>query len=270
MKRSTTPWTTALAAAALLALPVSGWAQTSPPSQPPTTQPPTTQPPPAPPPTTPPPATQPPTTPPPTTPPPTTTPAQVDAEAARRRLTEARDTLNQLTQLPAAAQLSGEARTQVSQLITNFNELITTPTDWRATYAKVDANLTMLLGPDNTDAERTGVSTGTAGTTGTAGATGSTGTTAGLTTLDPAIRAKLVELRRQLNEFAKGSGGVPTTAAPKTEEMGHQEAMRHIQAIEGLLGTGTAAPLTLTAAQVEQLRTHLAELRKLVSQAEKR
>ena len=82
---------------------------------------------------------------------------QVDEEAARRRaLTAARDSLSQLTQLPAATQLDGEARAQVAQLISNFNELITTQVQWRASYAKVAANLDALIGPDNTDAEAAG------------------------------------------------------------------------------------------------------------------
>ena len=64
----------------------------------------------------------------------------------KRHLTAARDTLSQLTQLPAAAQLTGDARTQVSQLISNFNELITTNADWRAAYTKLQGNLTALVG----------------------------------------------------------------------------------------------------------------------------
>src|SRR5687768_17218845 len=45
-------------------------------------------------------------------------PAQsVDTENVKRHLTAARDSLSQLTQLPAAAQLTGDSRTQVSQLI---------------------------------------------------------------------------------------------------------------------------------------------------------
>lgn len=276
---------------------------------------------------------------------------QVDADAARRHLTDARDTLAQLTQLPAAAQLSGEARTQVSQLISNFNELITTQSEWRASYGKLEANLNALIGPDNTDAEPTGgVSTGTTGTTGTAGAAGTagtagtTGSTAGVANLDPAIRAKLVELRQKLNAFEKAAGGDATagstgaaattgsTAGSMTgsttgstgsmtgsttgstgsmtgqtpqsatqspaEAAGHQEAMRHIAAIEAILNangagassstagttgsatsgtTGTSgsatattgANLTLTSAQLEQLRTHLAELKRLVGEAKK-
>ena len=125
---------------------------------------------------------------------------QADVEATRRSLTAARETLGQITQLPAAAQLSGEARTQVTQLISNFNELITTQSNWRASYDKVAANLTALLGPDNMDAAAAAApATATAGAVGTAGAT--------TIELDPALRAKLVELRKTLVEFQKASGG---------------------------------------------------------------
>ena len=129
--------------------------------------------------------------------------ARVDQEAARRDLIAARDTLNQLTQLPAAAQLSGDARTQVTQLIANFNELITTESDWPASYVKVAANMTALLGPDNSSPEATGgVPTTPTGTTGAVGTSGMTTTV----TLDPAVREKLVEMRKQLNAFEKASG----------------------------------------------------------------
>ena len=214
----------------------------------------------------------------------------------------------------------------MSQLIANFNELITTQAEWRASYSKVEANLDALLGPDNTDAEPTGgVSTGTTGTTGTAGAVGTSGSATGVANLDPAIRAKLVELRRKLNEFEKAAGGTAAGAAATTapeanmgsttatgtaattsavqsttpqagtqatsEAMGHEEALRHIAAIEAILNvnsaspstpsttgtsgtttppaTATAANLTLTSAQLDQLKTHLAELRRLVGEAKK-
>jgi hypothetical protein len=129
---------------------------------------------------------------------------KVDTEAAHRSLLAARDALNQLTQLPAAGQLSGEARTQVQQLIANFNELITNNADWRASYTKVAGSLTALLGPDNTDAVATAGAPTTA--TGTAGSVGTGGTAT--VQLDPAIRAKLVEMRNNLNEFQKASGGI--------------------------------------------------------------
>src|SRR5258708_24259816 len=76
---------------------------------------------------------------------------KVDAAAAMQHLSEARDTLSQLTSLPEAARLQGDARTQVSQLISNFNDLITTQSDWRSAYAKVDAHPTAPLGPDKPD-----------------------------------------------------------------------------------------------------------------------
>jgi len=121
---------------------------------------------------------------------------QADADSVKRHLTAARDTLSQLTQLPAAAQLTGDARTQVSQLISNFNELITTNTDWRAAYGKLQGNLTALVGEQRADESAAPVA-------GTAGAVGTSGTTA----IDPAVRAKLVEFRSHLMEFEKAAGG---------------------------------------------------------------
>jgi hypothetical protein len=126
---------------------------------------------------------------------------QADPEAARRHLMAARETLTQLTQVPAAAQLTGETRTQVSQLIANFNELITTQSQWRASHAKVAANLTALLGPAAPTAAAPSVTTETAAT----GIVGTSGTTKA--DIDPAVRAKLVELRNNLTEFEKAMGG---------------------------------------------------------------
>jgi hypothetical protein len=153
-----------------------------------------------------------------------------DPEAARRALTTARDTLSQMTQLPAAGQLTGEARGQVAQLITNFNELITTQVQWRASYAKVAANLDSLIGPQSGDAGAAsaapvsgaaGAPTATPGAAGTSGspepgaagataatpgAVGTSGTAAAVP-LDPTIKAKLIELRANLADFEKASGG---------------------------------------------------------------
>lgn len=137
------------------------------------------------------------------------TATQGDPEAASRHLTAARDSLSQLTQLPAAAQLQGEARTQVSQLISNFNELITTKTEWRAAYDKVNANITALLGSESTEgpAAQAQPQTGTAGAVGTSGSTSSG--------IDPAIRAKLLEFRRHMMEFEKtaGAGSLSSSAS---------------------------------------------------------
>jgi hypothetical protein len=215
--------------------------------------------------------------------------AQPSQDEARRHLTMARDSLSQLTQLPAASQLAGETRAQVSQLITNFNELITTSTEWKASYSKVDANLTALLGAPAGDEPPPAA----AAPTGTPGAVG----TSGATTLDPAIRAKLIEFRAHLKDFEKAAGGAsaaaaanapsPTTAAPSpgpaaasaataataapepaaasSDQASSEDAARHIQAIETILSSSPAdAPLTLDKTQVEQLRLHLTLLKKIV------
>ena len=246
---------------------------------------------------------------------------QADQEAARRHLTEARNSLSAMTQLPAASQLQGEARTQISQLITNFNELITTQAEWRASYAKVEANLTSLIGADPEASQSTGVAgtTGTTGTTGTPATAGTSGAASGMADLDPAIREKLVELRRHLNLFEKAAGGSnaggtadpsapaatsaasPTSAATGTATSGatgttgsptgtatsgttsttgttasgqqttpaqgnQAELAKHLAAIDTLLQTtDESGGLTLTKAQVEQLRTHWAALRQLLN-----
>jgi hypothetical protein len=146
---------------------------------------------------------------------PTGTQTSANADEAHRHLVTARDALSQLTQLPAAAQLNGEARAQVAQLISNFNELIGNPPDWRVSYQKVAANLTTLLGADNSDAEAQGgapttatpptATPGAPGATATPGAVGTSGTAS--IELDPSIRAKLVDFRRSLNQFEKAAGG---------------------------------------------------------------
>jgi len=150
---------------------------------------------------------------------------KVDPDAAKRALTAARDSLAQMTQLPAAQALTGEPRAQVAQLISNFNELITTNSDWKATYAKVDANVSALLGSQSPDesaaptpapatappspttppSSTTPPTAGTAGAAGTVGAVGTSGTTTA--SLDPAIKAKLGEFRGHLKEFEKAAGG---------------------------------------------------------------
>jgi S-DNA-T family DNA segregation ATPase FtsK/SpoIIIE len=261
---------------------------------------------------------------------------QVDEEAAKRHLIAARDALAQLTQLPAAAQLTGEARTQVSQLITNFNELITAKSDWRAAYDKVNGNVMAIIGAESAPAEPSAPPTGVSGAVGTAGTTPPT--------LDPAIRGKLVEFRSHLVQFEKAAGTSPSSnsdkvmnsssSSPSSSEpaasassttssspspsaspsnpapesspaseasasssaadqssaqasanVSQDSTIRHIEAIEAILSgrdpsassstpgatpgsagtTGSAgSKLTLERAQVEQIRMHLAELRKAV------
>ena len=158
----------------------------------------------------------------------------------------------------------------------------------------MNANVVALLGPETPEPSQPPA-------TGVPGAVGTSGTAAA--TLDPAVRAKLVEFRNHLTQFEKAAGantpaasaataaaavtatappGSPATeqsAAPqRSEVMGQNSALGHIDAIEAILkpratasaqtpagtpGT-TATGLTLDPTQVEQLRTHLAELRKAI------
>jgi len=216
---------------------------------------------------------------------------QPSQSEARRHLTMARESLSQLTQLPAASQLAGDTRAQVSQLITNFNELITTNADWKAAYAKVDASVMTLLGTSAGDEPPTAaVPPTTAAPTGTPGAVG----TAGSTALDPTIRAKLVEFRAHLKDFEKAAGASapaaaatsaanPATAAPAAATPPSaanpsapeaaaapsptaDDAMQHVTAIENILNGSAASgdAITLDRAQLEQLRNHLALLKKAV------
>ena len=122
----------------------------------------------------------------------------VNQDLVKQRLTTARNTLSAVTQLPAAAQLTGETRTQMQQLINNFNELISTGADWRVPYAKVESGLAALLGP-------------VAPPSGTAGAVGTSGTGR---PMDPAIRDMLVEFRNDLKEFERVASG---NASPEPE-----------------------------------------------------
>jgi len=271
MHRSPARWTRAFTAAALLTLPASAFAQTQPPATPPATA---TQPEPQ---AQPQPQAQPPD-------------AKVDAAAAKQHLSDARDTLSQLTSMPEAAKLQGDARTQVSTLISSFNELITTQADWRAAYAKVDANLTTLLGPATPDAAPP--ASGVSGAVGTSGASA--------TTLDPAVRAKLVEFRGRLKEFERAAGGnaaevmapsvatgattnpanpatppataTTSTTAPDTppadqakaaEQVPQGDVTRHLDAISAILDQSKTG--TLTKAQTADLKKHVTELRALLA-----
>jgi len=160
-------------------------------------------------------------------------------------LTAARESLSQLTQLPAAAQLTGDARTQVSQLISNFNELITTNTEWRASYAKVQANLNALVGDQRTDESPAAAPAAPAA--GAAGAVGTSGTTG----VDPAIRAKLVEFRTHLMDFEKaaGGGGATASASPTASPAASPAAAEAAAAAQS--STPATAPSTPAAQPAE-------------------
>ena len=187
-----------------------------------------------------------------------------DQEAARQHLAAARQALADITKLPAAAQLQGEQRTQISTLITAFNAFATATTDWRSKYEAVDQQLNQLLGAEATS----GSTATTPSTTGTAGTSGTTGATAGAAasgsaTLDPTIMEKLRTVRKELDEFELASGD-PTP---------HIKAIAKI--LDSVSGTGGAAvgtsgttaaagasgSVTLTSAQVDEIRKHLEALR---------
>jgi len=173
-------WSTAVATAALLAMPVAGSAQST--QSTPEQNPPAQQ------------QSQ-------------AASGQADANAAKTHLGEARDTLSQLTSLPEAAKLQGDARTKVSAIISDFNALITTQSDWRSAYAKVDADLTAALGAESDAAAgQPNQPVGTSGSTAPAPATGATAASGGAQ-IDPAIRAKLVEFRTHLKAFEQAAGG---------------------------------------------------------------
>jgi hypothetical protein len=244
--------------------------------------------------------------------------AAVDQTLARQYLTDARNALSDITELPAAVQLSGEPRVRVQQLITNFNELITKTTDWRESYDKVEASLALLLAEGEP-------------TAGTPGAVGTAGTT---TSLDPTIRAKLVEFGTHLEQFKSVASGeattepasepqsaneppvttepeaTPETATPDEERPENQpvdpgvaaaaeiagvsrDIALHVEAIEAILGaqgaaqqeavaaaggqvvtsptpsgstqtTITSPNVTLTPSQLDEIKTHLTEIRRLV------
>ena len=287
MKRSTSRWTTAIAAAALLGVPAATFAQT--PAQTPSSQtttssqPPTST-------QTPSSTAQPPSS---TTGTPSTTPAtepaepsaqnpsaqppatQVDAAAAKQALSEARDTLAQLASMPEAAKLQGDQRTQVSQLISNFNELITTQSNWKDAYGKVENSLNALIGPETGATAEPGASPSMAGTAGTTGAgspaaTGTSGSTAApasgsaeapaasATSIDPAIRAKLVEFRTHLKAFEQAAGGEATTSSPASSSMASSTEPTPASTAASSASNPTTTPETSMTSQSAQPATQTA------------
>ena len=140
-----------------------------------------------------------------------------DPEGAKRYLTAARDTLGQLTQLSGAAKVEGDARTQITALITNFNELISTNENWRSSYDKVNANVVALLGPETPEPAQPPAA-------GAPVAVGTSGTAAA--TLDPAVRAKLVEFRNHLTQFEKAAGADTPSASVRVSPRGRPSSQR--------------------------------------------
>jgi hypothetical protein len=204
--------------------------------------------------------------------------AGIDEAAAREHLSQARQALADLTKLPAATQLQGDQRTQIANFIQAFNSFATATTDWRSKFQAVEQQLDQILA----SADASNTSSGTAGTTGssttanpssgasTSGATGAGGTAAA-GGYDPTIIAKLREVKTHLDGFQEASGD-PTP---------HYDAIEKIidSALNGASGsasvgtsgsTATSATggdasasgsVTLTRAQLEEIRQHVEKLR---------
>ena len=210
----------------------------------------------------------------------------VDEAAAREHLSQARQALADLTKLPAASQLQGEQRTTIASFIQAFNAFATATTDWRSKFATVSTQLDQILasaGAADTTTGTSGTNAGsTAGaTTGSASASGSTGSTgtsaagsasASAGGYDPAIISKLREVRTHLDAFQEASGD-PTP---------HFDAIEKIidSALNGTSGSGSvgtsgtsatatgttgdasaSGSVTLTRAQLEEIRQHVEKLR---------
>ena len=188
-------------------------------------------------------------------------------DLARKHLTDARNALSEMTQLPAAGQLAGNPRQLVQQLITDFNAMLTISAGWHDSYEKVDATLNALLeAPEPA--------------TGTAGAIGTSGSSRAASAIDPAIRAKLEEFRAHLAQFEDVASAnaapnpppdpnpppaeqpappatgdrpdappTPTTDAREEEVSGvARDVLLHVEAVEVLLGAQDAAQKAATAA----------------------
>ncbi len=70
-----------------------------------------------------------------------------DEAKSRQSLVQARETLAEITKLPEASQLQGQPRTEISQLINNFNSLLGAEANWYEHYQTVMQNVHNLIGP---------------------------------------------------------------------------------------------------------------------------
>ncbi len=199
----------------------------------------------------------------------------VDEAKARQELAAARQSLADLTKLPAATQLQGEQRTAITNFISAFNTFATATTDWKPKFNAVDEQLTAILesagaggatgtsgAPGAPTTPSTSDANASAGTTGSGGSTASSGTGAtGGGGYDPSIVAKLQEVRQHLDAFQLAIGDPDP----------HIKAIEKILADAGAGGSsavgtsGSAASsgggVTLTPAQVEEIRQHLEAVR---------
>jgi hypothetical protein len=221
-----------------------------------------------------------------------------DQEAVRQHLSAARQSLAELTQLPAAGELQGEQRQQIADFISRFNEFATSTTDWRTKYEAVDESLDRILDQADQPGMAAGPTAGAAATTGTepqagaagaeaqADAAGTTGAADG--SFDPSIIAKLRETRQHLDAFELATGdpgfiadrierilenaatgsadraAMATGATVGTTGTGTTEGEQAIQQDHAVQGTGASATgmVTLSQSQMEDIRRHLEMLRR--------
>ena len=175
-------------------------------------------------------------------------------EVARQALAAARQSLAELTKMPEAQKLQGEQRTAVATFISDFNAFATAQTDWRSKYEVVDQSLNRLLGEasaapsaSSTTSTDSSASSTASPSAGTAGASGTSA--AGSGGIDPAIVAKLQEVRTHLNEFEQSSGD-PLFAVDAIQKQ-----------LDAASAGASASGVTLSAAQVENIRKQLETIR---------
>ena len=195
-------------------------------------------------------------------------------EAVRQHLADARTALAELTKLPEAAQLQGQQRDQVASLISNFNAFATATTDWRSKYEVVDTNLDEMLGAGEqaaapSAAASTPASADPAAPSSAGSSTASEGAaSAGTGGFDPAIAAKLQEVRTHLNKFEEATGD-PVFVVEKIEKILDQAAKGGDQAV-GTSGAASSAgaggAVTLDASQISEIRRHLESIRTAAKQ----
>jgi len=184
------------------------------------------------------------------------------AAGARQRLLEARESLAEVAKMPEAAQLQGQARTEVSQAISNFNALLTAESEWYDQYKLVMQNLYNVLGPPE-------AGEGAAGTAGSATAGSGTTGTAG-EEVPSALRSKLAEFRQKLMAFGREAGapdvtgGVSSTVGAGSSS---QPGTPGISGTAGTAGTPPAAQSGASAAEAESLEQHIDAIDDIIQQA---
>ncbi len=198
-------------------------------------------------------------------------------QIALSQLTAARQALADMTKLPAAAHLEGQARNEINELISSFNALITsTGPEWRQAYDRVQSALSALLGTEGAQ--------GAEGQTGQ-GAVGTTGTMPG-PSIDPSIAAKLNEVRQHVDQFGDTVGVKPGQSAVAqgqatgqmsgaqqgtlgTSGVANEQALRDVDQIGAMIARFLSQPsmspnqdaVSVSRQDLQQIQQYLNELR---------